>query len=149
MRTTLLKIAIPVLMLLGIVSACSKSSSNSSDNKTAITRENLAGKYKITSFKVSISGGPEQEYNFSACQKDDYYQLNLDSTANYVDAGVQCSPPGDASGRWTLSGNNITISAGNTIQGVIQSFDGTVLVVTGQQTQSGVSYTFRATLNKF
>lgn len=146
MKKNILHISVPVLMLLGMVTACKKS--NNDNNKPAITRETLAGTYKFASFKVSIAGSPEQDYPISACQQDDYYELKLDSVANYVDAGVKCSPPGDDTGKWTLTGNTITISAGTAITGNIQSFDGHVLVVTGQQSMSGISYTFKATLNK-
>ena len=133
-------LAITVLM---IADSCKKSSTNSS----AITKENLAGTYGLTSLTVTIAPFPPQDIldSVPACQRDDLYKLNVDLTYNYIDAGTKCNPPGDGSGKWSLSGNILTI---DTTQGTIQKFDGKTLVLNTAVSYNGISGTTTETLTK-
>ncbi len=113
-----------VAFLFAIISSCKKSSSSNS----SITKENLAGSYKLTDLTITIPPFPAQNIldSVPACQRDDIVKLNLDLTMQNIDAGTKCNPPGDFSSTWSLSGDSIRV---DTLVGVIQKFDGKTLVI--------------------
>lgn len=114
-----------------VLLACTKSKDD--NNNTAITKENLAGSYRITSVKVNSI---EVISQLEACQQDDILKLNVDNTAEFIDAGVKCSPPTDGTGTWDVSGNTLTLQ-GETL--TIKSFDGSTLVAEGMQEVMGIN----------
>ncbi|HTQ63498.1 MAG TPA: lipocalin family protein [Puia sp.] len=137
-----------VLLLTGVVSillavSCKKSSSDSS----AITVQNLAGTYTLTALTVTIAPLPPQNIidSVPACQRDDQYKLNTDLTYDYIDAGIKCTPSGDGTGVWSLSGNTIVI---DTTQSTIQKFDGRTLVINTNVNFMGIAATTTETLTK-
>jgi hypothetical protein len=127
--------------------ACSKSSS-SGGNSSAITKENIAGTYKLTAATASIPGLPPQNVidSIPACQRDDQYKLNVDFTFNYIDAGTKCTPPGDYNSTWSLIGTTKIVIGTDTAN--IQSFDGKALVVNSVVTISGIPLTTTDTFTK-
>jgi hypothetical protein len=143
-------IIIPCIMLALIIQfvACSKeTSASNNNNNSAITVQNLVGTYALTALTVTVPPLPPQSIidSLPVCQRDDLYKLNSDMTFNYVDAGVKCVPPGDASGNWSLSSNTIII---DTLHLTIVSFDGKTLALTAPVTISGFAGTTTETLVK-
>jgi hypothetical protein len=118
------------LFTLGIIgitfSSCQKERGN--DN-CETTMGNIAGSYKLVSLKYKASANsPEQDYTvfFDDCEKDDIIKLMANGTYEHVDAGIICSPDGNYSGTWSLSGN--TLTSDGDIGGEVQSFDCSKLV---------------------
>lgn len=117
------------LALLGFL-ACKKSSNNTpSDSRTMA---NMAGTYDIVSVDATLGGIPANDY-IPACDKDNKVVLTANGNAQFVDAGVVCTPASDSTGSWHLSSNADSIYLGNQAN-FIQSFDGKklVAVTTGQ-----------------
>jgi len=138
--------AISVTGIILFAAACSKSSST---NSSAITKENLAGTYTLTSLTASIPGLPPQDVLDSLltpCQRDDQYKLNTDFTFNYIDAGTKCSPPGDYNSTWALIGTTKIVIGADT--GSNQSFNRKVLVATSTQTIQNIPVTTTETFTK-
>jgi len=133
-----------IIVALVIVTSCKKSSSNSS----AITKENLAGIYTLTSLTATIAPFPPQSIidSLPACQRDDQYKLNVDLSFNYIDAGTKCNPAGDKTSTWSLpTANTIVIDS---LQAAIKSFNGKILVLTNDTTVSGLTGTITTTFTK-
>ena len=132
-----------VVTVVAIIDSCKKSSSNSS----AITKENLAGSYKLTAASVTIPPFPAQSIldSIPACQRDDIIKLNVDLTMQNIDAGTQCNPPGDFSSTWSLSGTTIHV---DTLTGTIKQFDGKTLVIESPITIASFSGTSTETFTK-
>jgi len=129
MKKLILKSMAFAMLTMVIFSSCKKDKSDS----PAITKENIAGTYKL----IALTVNGQSYYEFlDPCEKDDDYKLNLDLTMEYVDAGTVCSPAGGYSSTWSLLGTNSIIIDSDT--GTIDKFDGHVLKVTG--VQSGVTY---------
>jgi hypothetical protein len=88
--------------------SCSKEKDANGD----ITVENLSGTYELKALTWMSGSTNVNVYELlDDCEKDNLIRLNVDKTANYIDAGIVCSPPEDG--------------------GKIKSFDGTTLVLTG------------------
>jgi hypothetical protein len=120
--------------------ACSKSDDD--DNSNAITKENIAGTYKITSIKVA---NQEVLGTLEECQQDDLVILNTNNTVEFKDVGVECDPPGNGTGTWDLNGNTITLEGESA---TIKSYDRTNLVVEGTQSYNGVEVTATITFTR-
>lgn len=119
----------------------------------AVTKEKVAGTYKVATVMMSINGGAEQDItrdpNFSyydECQLDDTQTFNTDGTYGYVDAGVQCSPAGDMTGTWNLQSEKKITVDGNDFD--IKSFNGSQLAISQTETSGGVTATVTVNLNK-
>jgi hypothetical protein len=141
-NVTMKKVVLGLFSLALLSTACKKSK-----DAPAITKENLAGTYIITAATMKVGNSPEADMfsSIDDCQKDDQYKLNTDDTYNVIDAGTQCSPPGDYSDSWALSGNQITIDGE---VGTITKFDGTNLEVTVEYTDSGMTFIIRTNYKK-
>jgi hypothetical protein len=140
----------PCLILALIIQfvACSKeTSASNNNNNSAITVQNLAGTYSLTALTVTIAPLPPQSIidSLPTCQRDDLYKLNSDMSFNYVDNGIKCVPPGNASGNWSLSSNTIII---DTLHLAIKSFDGKTLTLTTPVSFNGFAGTTTETLVK-
>ncbi|MFL5787010.1 MAG: DUF5004 domain-containing protein [Flavisolibacter sp.] len=144
-----MKKAIQVLLLFSCSITgirCSKSASVSTSIQ--INTQNLSGTYKLTGItaKDNATGIQIDLYSqLKDCQKDDLEILNANGTYQYVDAGTQCSPPGDFTGSWSVIGSKITL---DTNTGDIQKFDGKTLIVTSTETNNGSTYTVTQTYTK-
>jgi hypothetical protein len=142
MKRSLLALSAFVLMF----TACKKSDSAGG---VSPTKENLAGNYKYVSIKGKVGNNPESDVTDSfldACQKDDVTNLNVNLNYTVTDAGVQCNPPSNDSGTWSVSGNTFTLDATESF--TISSFNGTDLVLTQTETVSGQTFTLTYNLKK-
>jgi len=126
MNSNVLK-AMPVLLIiLGVILSCNKEN----DDDCSVTVSNLSATYRLTAMKYKqTSNSAEQDYLLllPACEKDDQIKLNANMSYDYVDAGIICSPPGNDQGTWALNGN--TITSNGLLNGTIESFDCTTLIL--------------------
>jgi hypothetical protein len=115
---------------------CSKDDDNDDTNQPpALTKEALAGNYKLTSVWVKTNLVPtevEVTDQLDACERDDIYNLKTDFTYIYTDAGTKCTPPGDGDGTWALPGND-KIDLDGTRFDVVK-WDGKELQISRQET---------------
>jgi hypothetical protein len=91
-----------------------------------ITKEELAGTYKVTALKYTSPAGQEQDIFSSLpdCDKESRQVLNANSTYEFIDA---CTPPEDHTGTWSLiSSHKIVIDA---VEADLVSFDGHNLMI--------------------
>lgn len=108
---------------------CSKS--GSSPGNVAYTIENLSGTYELKGLSWNFGGLNVSVYDsLDDCEKDNLTQLNTDKTFKLIDAGTVCTPPEDGDGTWDLKEDSLIFDTdyGRT---KIASFDGTILVLTG------------------
>jgi hypothetical protein len=122
---------IPALAcVLIILASCSKKDTSAEPDNT-LTIEKLSGTYSLKALTWKSGNVSVDIYDqLDDCQKDNLIQLNTDKTANLIDAGIVCSPPEDESGTWDLKGDSIFISSTGAAK--IQSFDGKILILTGE-----------------
>ncbi len=138
-----------VIALLTFATIVTVSCKKDNEETQAVTKENIAGSYKVGSIKAQVSGGAEQDVTndyFEACELDDVVTLKTDLTYAQTDAGTQCSPSTNESGEWNLSGTTIFVMDGETF--AIKSWNGRQLVLTQTNNSSGVTATFTTTLDK-
>jgi hypothetical protein len=127
--------AIAVIGIIIFAGACSKD--NSGGNSSSITVANLAGSYKLTAATANAFGITINALDsLPACQKDDIYKLNSNLSFNYIDTGTVCNPSGSYTDTWNIIGTTKIVIGSDT--GNIQSFNGTVLVVTSNVTIPGL-----------
>lgn len=112
-------------VLSGILfSSCKK------DKTCDLNSASLAGSYSISSLKYKqtpTSAEVDVLSSFNACERDDIFTFNANSTFNYQDAGTVCSPSGSFNDTWSLSGNTL-IYDGETYN--VSSFNCNNMVVT-------------------
>lgn len=96
-----LLLAISVIIL---ATACKK---DGKDDNCPTTMEGIAGTYKLQS--ATADGADITAFYFDDCERDNEIVLKADGSYDFVDAGTKCTPPSDASGNWSLSGNIFTI----------------------------------------
>ena len=135
-----------VLFAAATFTACKKDDDN--NDSLAITKENLAATYTVSSIKIKATGYGEQDVTNSwsdACERDDQTILKSDLTFSYVDAGTKCSPAGDYTGTWSLNGSKITVDGD---ESTVKSLTKGQLVTEDSYTQSGVTWTVTTTLNR-
>ena len=120
------KTFIAFVAIVSLATSCKKEK----EETNAVTKENLAGTYKIASVKAQVNGGPEQDITstyYDACELDDQQTLKTDMTYLKVDAGTQCSTVGDVTGVWDLPNSTTIVLDGFSL--TIKSFTGSQLVV--------------------
>ncbi|HEY4155454.1 MAG TPA: hypothetical protein VGM24_08495 [Puia sp.] len=116
------------LLFLGFT-ACKKSD-NANSSKTMA---NISGSYNLAALTASLGSINYNLYDtLPDCQKDNVIILNADSTAQFVDGGITCDPPGDSTAIWHLSAHADSLYLGNNAT-FIQKFDGKNLVVTADR----------------
>ena len=137
------KLVFGLLSLTLLATACKKDK-----DAPAITKENIAGTYKVMSIKLSMNGSAPQDFDLREdCQKDDLIELKADNTYAYHDAGTACDPAGDVSGNWTLNDKVISSDDGE-VNGTITSFDGTNMEVTVTSSEGGATTKLITTFKK-
>jgi hypothetical protein len=135
------RVVVALSALLFITVSCKKDDNN-------ISKENLVGIYTLVSVTAKYGTSPEVDITddwIEPCQQDDVTTLKADDTYAVVDAGVQCDPPSDDVGTWSVSGNSFTLD-GETF--VISSFSGNTLVLSVTETSGGQTATLKMTLRK-
>lgn len=149
MKKTSIHLMLSIIFSTIILAGCQKSKDS---EPVAVTKENLAGSYKLTAMTYKTSVSPSEDYysQMDACEKDDIYTLRADFTADYVDAGTKCDPVGSYSNvNWQLEGNNIMIpGSSNDYSGTVKSYDGKTLVIEGSYVVMGITATITATFTK-
>ncbi len=114
-------IAVAALSFITLFTSCEK---DKSEDNCTLTKNNLAGTYKLTELKYKPSATlPEQDFLalMEECEKDDLLILNSNGTYNYTDVGITCTPPGTNTGTWNLTGNSL--QSDGIFEGEISSFD--------------------------
>jgi hypothetical protein len=130
MKKTLLAMAALALLTF---SSCKKDDDDNRD--TSVTKEALAGDYKLVSASAKVGSLPEfdaTDQYADECALDDILTLKTDFTFLRTDAGVKCSPVGDETGTWALPGNNKIVIEGQEL--TIIKWDGKELHGTTTQT---------------
>lgn len=89
-------------------SACSKNKEES----LAVTKDNLAGTYMITSIIAKQNSDPEQDvtdqYFDEACEIDDEYLLKASGSLDRFDGSTTCSPTNAYTGdTWAIDNKTI------------------------------------------
>ena len=139
-----IKFCVAALSLITVFTSCEK---DKEEDNCTLTRNNLAGTYKLTELKYKLSATlPEQDFLplMEDCEKDDLLILNSNGTYNYTDVGIKCTPPGTDSGTWNLTGNNL--QSDGIFEGEISSFDCKKVVYFVQNTNvQGDKLTFTMT----
>jgi hypothetical protein len=120
-------------------SACKK---DKNDDSLAVTKENLVGTYVISSIKLN---GTDVFQLYDACMKDDQYILKSDLTMEYKDAGTVCSPAGDYTGSWSVSGSKVTIDGS---EETVKTLTKGTLVTEVTQSGGGVTATVTTTYSR-
>ena len=72
----------------------------------------IAGVYEMTGYTYKPdASSPAQDYYsmVPACIRDDITTFNVNGNYTYTDAGSVCSPAGDYSGTWSVSGSSINV----------------------------------------
>jgi Lipocalin-like domain len=139
-------IATTAIALFLVFNACKKD--NNSTPANARTVQNFSGDYTLSDIKASIFGVTVDLFDsLPPCERDNIIQLNANLTAQFIDTGVVCVPPTDSSGVWSLSQNTDTLYVANSAN-YINSWDGTTLVLTGNQDVSGFQAAVTTTLVK-
>jgi hypothetical protein len=107
-------------------SSCVKSK----DEQLAVTKENLAGTYTLTSIKGKEPGLAEQDitsiYYPENCQRDDEFVLKANLDFDYIDAGSTCNYGGSFSDTWSLLNKDVYFDE---IAGTVIKLTSTELVV--------------------
>lgn len=125
-------LALTTLSML-LLASCDKDDSDENE-APSLTKESLAGNYKLTSAKATVPGLGEQDVMdriLEPCQKDDIIALKADLTYEYRDEGTECVPSGDETGTWTLNGDQL--AAGPYVL-TITKWDGKILQGTASET---------------
>ena len=125
-------IFLPIMTALFIAS-CKKNNDSSCTTNAA----SISGRYKITAVtSKENASSPEMDYiNIlfpDACERDDVYTFQTNSSYQIKDAGSVCSPAGDDDGTWSVSGNTVVIDGDAT---TIESFNCKTLVFVNTDTQ--------------
>ena len=119
-----MKLLIALSFILLVVTSCSKDDSTT----CGMTKENIAGNYKVTgnTYKQTPTSQEENLMDDAApCEIDDVITFNTNNTYEVADLGIACSPTNDDSGTWSVSGSTLTIDGEST---TIKSFNCKTLV---------------------
>lgn len=100
-----------VFILFACAIATLSSCSKNKDEILAITKDNLAGTYTLTSIKGKVPGQSEQDvtgyYYPETCQLDDQFVLKANMGFDYIDAGATCTSGGSYTDTWTLDNKDV------------------------------------------
>jgi hypothetical protein len=95
-----------VLLAAATFSACKKDK----DDSMAVTKENLAGTYTLSSAKMKATNVAETDITNDikqACEKDDEYVLKTDMSFAYNDVGTKCTGTNSYTDTWELQDKSI------------------------------------------
>ena len=120
-----------VLLILSLIIFSCKKDKDKDEKKCTTDVASISGSYKFTAYTYKATpSSPEEDYFpiiFSeVCERDDILTLNSNGNYTLTDAGVVCSPSGDDSGTWSLSGNTINVDGD---PATVESFDCKTLVI--------------------
>ena len=126
------KLTVLLIVLISIFS-CKK---NKPEPTCTTDMASIAGQYKITGYTYKAGPQfPEIDYYTTvfpdACDRDNAIKFNADGTYQLLDIGLVCSPSGNDSGTWKLTGNTVTIDGDETI---LESFNCKTLILVNTDT---------------
>ena len=126
------KIIFLTLITALFITACKK------DPSCTTNAASIAGAYKITAvtYKASASSAEIDYFNIlfpDACDRDNIYTFQTNSTYQIKDAGTICSPNGDDNGTWSFVSASSMIIDGDPIN--LESFNCKTLVLVNLDTQ--------------
>ena len=101
------KMILSLVVLSAVLVSCKKDDKNCDFNSA-----NFVGSYRVTglTYKADAATPPVDEFALlPACEKDDVVIFNANNTSTYSDAGVACTPPGNDTGVWAISGNTVNV----------------------------------------
>jgi hypothetical protein len=127
------------LFLAGLVFTLALTSCKNNDDDCTLTRDSIVGTYKITAARYQPNGGGSDIDLFALsapCERDDLVIFNDNGVVNYQDVGTVCSPSGNDTGTWTLSGNTLTLDQEPS---TVSSFECTTMVLKQTDGTGGVS----------
>ena len=113
------------------------------DDNCELSSSSIVGTYKATSITYRASAGaPENDIytNLDACAKDDLIIFNDNGSVIFQDAGQVCSPSGNDTGSWSLSGNTLLLDGE---PGTVSSFGCNEMVLTMTDPSTGGVSTVR------
>lgn len=113
-------------------------------NTTTPTKEQLVGTWRQTA-ETTNGVNSWNTTSHDACEMDDNLQLKSDNTYTYTDAGTVCSPSGNDSGTWSVSGSTLTVDA---FPMQIDNFNGSTLRLKETYSFGGSTFTVLATFTK-
>jgi hypothetical protein len=132
------KIILSLAVIMLVTASCKK---GDNDESLALTKENIAGSYKLTA--VTMGGQDLMSQFVEDCMRDDIYTFKTDLTYSYADAGIKCDPDGSyTDGEWSVPSNTTFEYDGDTYT-VVKFTSKTLQISTG----SG-AYTITATFSK-
>jgi hypothetical protein len=109
------------------------------EESLALTKENIAGPYKLTSIKVGEQNIMNQY--FETCELDDIYTFKTDLTYSYTDAGTKCDPDGSyTDGEWSVPSGTTFEYDGSTY--TVEKFTNRTLQISYGTGLSKVIFTF-------
>ena len=93
-----------------ILSSCNKDKDKTCNRDVA----GISGTYKVTAarYKATPTSAETDYYAVlfpDACERDDLWVLNSNGSFAYNDVGVVCTPSGNYTSTWSLSGNTLTV----------------------------------------
>ena len=135
------KLLIGLFALSLLATACKK------DKAVPITKENIAGSYKVTAAVYKETGMAEEDsyLDWPACEKDDIEKFILDGAYQHIDAGSVCDPAQDSESTWTLVGETLTIGEQSY---AVSKFDGSTMELTLSEVDGDITMTMKVTLQK-
>jgi Lipocalin-like domain len=139
-------IVFALLSFLFAFASCKKN-----DQPTTPTTQNIAGVYRITAMKGQNAGGTLQDYSsqLTECNKTSTWGFQSDGNFFFGGAVTQTCQDGDYSGKWSLSGKALTLTAnGSTDQFELVSFDGRNMVLSEVVAINGANVTLTITYTK-
>lgn len=104
--------------------ACQKEKNNDLPGTCPLNTSTVAGNYAFTSMKYKATATAiEQDWKqfMDPCERDDNIFFSANGTYTYTDKGMICSPNGNDSGTWSLTGN--TITSDGEVNGAVEKFD--------------------------
>ncbi|MDZ4794068.1 MAG: lipocalin family protein [Bacteroidota bacterium] len=125
------KIIYSAIITAFFVTACKK------DPECTTSTSTLSAAYKITSVRYQMTPALAESDYFNLlfpdpCDRDNLYTFKENGSYTITDAGTICSPSGDDSGTWSLTGTTMTVD-GDPV--AIESFDCKTLVLVNTDTQ--------------
>jgi Lipocalin-like domain len=132
------------IILFTTFASCSKDGSQPGERSVT----NLSGTYSLTSLIVTKGSISTDEYpSLPDCVKGNTLTFKPELIVTFNDVAPVCDPPADSTANWSLSANTDTLYIATT-KYVINSWDGTTLVLNSDSLYMGSQVGIKTTLVK-